>query len=312
MPLPFVPLIAAGGSLLTTALQGLFNRKAYNQQKSDALDNWNRQNAFNSPSAQMDRFRTAGLNPNLIYGQSNSAGAIHLPKKEVTQAPNVVQDTMSSMSAYNLQGIQKQQLLNLQQQEEVMKQDALLKQANIASLMAKTDLAKFDLGFKNLMKDTQSAILTESLRKLQVGNLSTFQSIGINEKKLEVIAAQANQSILESAERIARMHIQNLLTQEQTANTVAERGRIKADIGRIYQSIENLKTDNRLKGLEEEMRNAGTSFSDAGWQRSLKVALDQSGITDALKGGAGMLRSFIKGGGAALESGYNSFKNMFQ
>lgn len=34
---------------------------------------WQRENEYNSPSAQMQRFQAAGLNPNLIYGQSNTA-----------------------------------------------------------------------------------------------------------------------------------------------------------------------------------------------------------------------------------------------
>lgn len=37
------------------------------------LDFWNMQNAYNSPQAQIERYQAAGLNPNLIYGQSNTA-----------------------------------------------------------------------------------------------------------------------------------------------------------------------------------------------------------------------------------------------
>lgn len=40
------------------------------------LDVWNMQNAYNTPAAQMARYQDAGLNPNLIYGQSNTAGDI--------------------------------------------------------------------------------------------------------------------------------------------------------------------------------------------------------------------------------------------
>lgn len=41
------------------------------------LDVWNMQNEYNTPSAQMLRYQDAGLNPNLIYGQSNMAGNIN-------------------------------------------------------------------------------------------------------------------------------------------------------------------------------------------------------------------------------------------
>lgn len=40
------------------------------------LDFWNMQNAYNSPEAQMQRYQSAGLNPNLIYNQENTASPI--------------------------------------------------------------------------------------------------------------------------------------------------------------------------------------------------------------------------------------------
>ena len=47
------------------------------------LEQWNRENEYNSPAAQMQRYMDAGLNPNLIYGQQNlSAGS---PQASVTQ-----------------------------------------------------------------------------------------------------------------------------------------------------------------------------------------------------------------------------------
>lgn len=41
---------------------------------------WNMQNAYNSPEAQMQRFRAAGLNPHLIYGQGNPGNASSPPQ----------------------------------------------------------------------------------------------------------------------------------------------------------------------------------------------------------------------------------------
>lgn len=39
------------------------------------LDVWNLNNEYNSPAAQMQRYQDAGLNPNLIYSQQNTATA---------------------------------------------------------------------------------------------------------------------------------------------------------------------------------------------------------------------------------------------
>jgi len=40
-----------------------------------SMQQWNMQNAYNTPQAQMQRFAAAGLNPNLIYGQGSGGNA---------------------------------------------------------------------------------------------------------------------------------------------------------------------------------------------------------------------------------------------
>lgn len=43
------------------------------------LEMWNRQNLYNSPEAQMARFKAAGLNPHLIYQQGNAGNSANIP-----------------------------------------------------------------------------------------------------------------------------------------------------------------------------------------------------------------------------------------
>lgn len=45
------------------------NRQLAAEQRAWDLDMWNRQNAYNDPSAQMSRLRAAGINPALAYAQ---------------------------------------------------------------------------------------------------------------------------------------------------------------------------------------------------------------------------------------------------
>lgn len=45
-----------------------------------SVEQWNRQNMYNTPEAQMARFKAGGLNPNLIYGQGNSGNASAPPQ----------------------------------------------------------------------------------------------------------------------------------------------------------------------------------------------------------------------------------------
>lgn len=45
------------------------------KQNAYDLDMWNKTNEYNDPSAQMERFAAAGLNPNLVYGSGTSTTA---------------------------------------------------------------------------------------------------------------------------------------------------------------------------------------------------------------------------------------------
>lgn len=62
---------------------------------SKELEMWNRQNQYNAPESQMNRFKEAGLNPNLIYGQGNAGNATTMPKfnaptlREKTRLPDM-------------------------------------------------------------------------------------------------------------------------------------------------------------------------------------------------------------------------------
>lgn len=75
----------------------------YDLQKRDQWSMWNATNSYNSPAAQMARFREAGLNPWLIYGKgdSGSAGPIHPPTVDV---PNMSVPN-AEMGSNNLPGL---------------------------------------------------------------------------------------------------------------------------------------------------------------------------------------------------------------
>lgn len=87
MPAPLLPIIAgavaAGGSIWDrvsgnrTARRNVDMTIAANKRESElayqrSLQTWNMQNEYNSPQAQMQRFKAAGLNPHLIYGQGTA------------------------------------------------------------------------------------------------------------------------------------------------------------------------------------------------------------------------------------------------
>ena len=57
------------GNIISTAIANSANERMQHEQNKWNLEQWNRNNAYNSPAAQMQRFKAAGLNPDLMYQQ---------------------------------------------------------------------------------------------------------------------------------------------------------------------------------------------------------------------------------------------------
>lgn len=65
---------ALGG--FSGALDAYQDKAYYNYARNKDIQLWMMQNEYNSPKNQMQRYREAGLNPNLIYGQQNVADSV--------------------------------------------------------------------------------------------------------------------------------------------------------------------------------------------------------------------------------------------
>lgn len=121
MPIPAIipAAVSAASALAGTITQGIQNAKArkearnlkrlnqeqevafnWNTRLADyqndlALKNWQLENEYNSPQAQMQRYLDAGLNPNLVYGagaSSGNAGNIGTPTVGGSVSPTDIQD----------------------------------------------------------------------------------------------------------------------------------------------------------------------------------------------------------------------------
>ena len=123
----FIPVVGdllnAGSTLITNAENRKFSEEMYARQRADALTDWDKQNAYNSPSQQMQRYKEAGLNPNLIYGQMSNSPAIRStdmkhPDFVAPKLPNIG----NVMNNYVDLELKKQQLSNDKQSGELLRQ----------------------------------------------------------------------------------------------------------------------------------------------------------------------------------------------
>lgn len=145
-----------GASLYNSHMQAQSQRELrqsqlelYKRQRADTIDLMDRQNLYNSPSAQMDRLRDAGLNPHLIY----SGGATNPSVSATPAAPPQLQPmgqyldpsafAQVAQMYYQSQGMQLQNE-QLKLQNRGLEADVALKerQANLLGVQAETEASK--------------------------------------------------------------------------------------------------------------------------------------------------------------------------
>jgi hypothetical protein len=261
MPLPalLAAALPAIGSAVASTLPTLFTNKqqqnaaqrSYDIQRRDSLADWKMQNEYNSPQMQMQRFKEAGLNPNLIYKQTNEAAPVRSTNFD-TPKLNVPTPDLSMIGSVMNQSadtkVKEAQANNLTKQNTVIEQDALLRQAQVAGEIARTT-ANTDANRRaNELQTFSLQAAEQNLRKTDVDISKTKLDmlLGFRSDWRQTVAN--SKSLEEANARITSMAIQN-------AKTSAERKN-------IIQFTENLKKEGILKQLDIDLRRLGIMPSD--------------------------------------------------
>lgn len=176
-------------------LNRYYNQMLARQQNQWNLEQWNRENAYNSPLAQMYRLRQAGLNPDLMYGQGttgNSAGSPEL----TSGAPSEPND-MSAMLSKRSFGQTMQQILDKEQQRR-------MNEAQIEAIKANTNKTN---------SETQGQDIDNAIQQIKLGNEAKFQDQTLKnmqavEKMTDAQAQSYLQSVVESNRRIEKIGVE--------------------------------------------------------------------------------------------------------
>lgn len=254
MPFPVGAAIAAGATIASNAgtayAQGKQNRKTrkWNEKmhalvREESLSDWAMQNEYNSPRAQMERYRDAGLNPNLIYGQTNEAPAVRSSEVQSwnPRAPQFNLDAPSVLSAYYDTQLKEASVDNLRTQNTVLVQEAILKAAQTASTLQSTSRSQFEQSIAESLKNTTIETAEANLRKL-------ITSVDIDLQANERAAISNAASVSEAVERILSLR----------------QGRAKSEDERraIQQATINAKKDEQLKQLDIDLKKNGVQPGD--------------------------------------------------
>lgn len=143
-----LPVVGSVWNAISTGRQNRKNREhqeyMYNKERADALADWNMNNSYNSPEAQMARLVKAGLNPNMVYGSGSAVNTSSTPSPTHAapyrgEAPQL--DIPNLVGGYYNIATQVQGLNN-------MKKQADLTDANIALTEARKNGIVLDNAFK--------------------------------------------------------------------------------------------------------------------------------------------------------------------
>jgi hypothetical protein len=140
-----------------------YNLMLARQQNQWNLEQWQRENDYNSPTSQMARLRQAGLNPDLMYGQGTTGNSAGSPEM-TSGAPSEPTD-MSAMLSKRSFGQTMQQILDKEQQRR-------MNEAQIEAIKANTNKTN---------SETQGQDINNAIQQIRLGNEVTFQNMKIRE-----------------------------------------------------------------------------------------------------------------------------------
>lgn len=215
-------------------------------------EQWDRENAYNSPSQQMQRFKDAGLNPNLIYGQSNTsaqlsgsltAGQGYSPQdfsssfdhgiadRAVSQGDNMIKSAGQLGQSLMQMPMYAAQVDNVKAQTENIR-------AQTSKTSQETDLLKSDNKFRDAIN--QGTV-----------NLQNAQLNGINS------------NIAKNDAEIGKMRQETVNLQSANNNLIAEYDKIRSTVAnldadtaykRIRAVLDSQETEANLRKLAASTR----------------------------------------------------------
>lgn len=238
-----------------------------------ALDMWNRTNEYNTPLMQMQRFKVAGLNPHLIYGQGTHGNAqmASTPMGKAPVSTRQAPDFGTAIMDYVSTRKQQTEIDNLEKAKEVMDADINSKNAAAAASLSNSAKTEQDRDHASQLFGT---VAQQAEANLQSTKVSTQKAVH---------------------------EIDNLVDNLKTSSQ--QREAIRQTMRESAARIKNLQVDNNLKGIQAEIDSAkarlwrqGINPESSAYERLLKGLLDASGFNDFLESlrEKGFLRTLIE------------------
>lgn len=244
-----------------------WQEKMINQARDWEIEQWNRQNEYNSPQAQMQRYNDAGLNPNLIYSQGSPglAGQLSTTAPSSNQvAPHFDPSPMLQAAQLANQVKQTDSNVRLQDSQIAVQQQ----QVHNMTLQAITEIARA----KNLDEQTKGQIIQNLISE------STKDSaIELAKTNVEIAHWQTRIQSMSHAEK--RFQVEKYLPlaalkmQIEMSALAAGIQLNQAQIGKLAVETQNAAISGDIQKLEKEwielQRGSGIAPTAPGWFQTI-------------------------------------------
>lgn len=223
---------------------------------SQNLAQWERENQYNTPAAQLARMRDAGLNPNLMYGDTNAGGIS--AKSPTYDAPHLsaytgqgatgqyigaaVGDTINKYIAAETQMSQneliKTQAKAQQQQVINMRTQNLRELAEVEKLGLANNLtrATWDTTVRMAEQSLNNAVKTGENMDVQ----RSFMASQIEKNNETIKQIKANTDFTEAQSRLVAKRIENVAYERAMLIAQTEKVRLDNELFRdTYEDVKN-------------------------------------------------------------------------
>ena len=220
-----------------------YNLNLAKMQNQWNIDQWNRENAYNSPAAQMARYKAAGLNSDLIYGQQNlSAASPEMTAGEGSQ-PTDVSNLANKRTIGDIAAQASQtRLTNAQAklaESQAKKTDSDTEGQNITNAWL-PDLLKGDVDVKSAdvrqklsaagLNDKQIEVATEQIKVMQ-------QSVKESQKKIEDLQSQMENRTFQQVQAMLEYNLRKDKQRYEISEILSKVGLNHANIKRILNVL---------------------------------------------------------------------------
>jgi hypothetical protein len=218
----------------------------YDRQRADALQDWDKQNKYNSPSQQMQRYKEAGLNPNLIYGQmSNSAAIRSTDMKQPDFVAPKLQNTGQVMNNYIDLKLKEQQLSNDKQAGELLRQQTQGKKLENENLQDKSPYLLEESFQRSRLVGEQVQNIMADIRNKEVMN-----PLQQDQLRSQITTLQQNRKF-QALDYNQKVQMNNVL--KQTLNQAMKIQGNKYELDKLTNELENsLRKKVLFRGQEQQ------------------------------------------------------------